>query len=154
MPTAVPHRLFDRLVLALLVVIVAAPVTYLELTHPGWQQLCGQTGSIVSWLPGVSGAATTHTTAKSSPAKSQPAVSTAANPVATTTTSVTQSTTAKTATTNSYVHLRAGESVNSAILTDINAGVTVQLTSDADDTWQGVVYQGKTGYIYRAYLQY
>ena len=155
MQAAVPHRFFDRLLLALMVIVVAAPLTYLEVTHPGWQQLQSATTSVAGRL-GLPTTPPAKATPRAASAKAKPATTTSAasagQPAATT--SLTQSTTAKTATTNSYVHLRAAKSVNSTIITDLTAGTTVQLTSDADDTWQGVVYQGKSGYIYRAYLQY
>lgn len=60
----------------------------------------------------------------------------------------------KTATTTSLVHLRADKSVSSQNLTNLDPGTAVQLRDDSDATWQGVIYQGQNGYIYRDYLQY
>ncbi|HUC87355.1 MAG TPA: SH3 domain-containing protein [Candidatus Saccharimonadales bacterium] len=145
MQSAIPHRLFDRVTLSLMVVIVALPLTYLEVAHPTHQQLSAETSTLINKLPHTAAApvATSKPAASSSTSTAQPTVAAAI-----------QAATPKTATTNSYVHLRAGESVNSAIITDIVSGTTVQLRDDANPTWQGVTYQGKSGYIYRAYLQY
>jgi uncharacterized protein YgiM (DUF1202 family) len=59
-----------------------------------------------------------------------------------------------TATTNGFVHMRAGKSTSTAILTDLQAGTTVQLLSDSDAQWQQVQYNGFTGYIFKSYLHY
>jgi uncharacterized protein YgiM (DUF1202 family) len=58
------------------------------------------------------------------------------------------------ATTNSFVHMRAGKSIYTNILTDLNAGTQVQLLPDADAQWQQVQYNGLTGYIFKTYLTY
>jgi uncharacterized protein YgiM (DUF1202 family) len=50
--------------------------------------------------------------------------------------------------------LRAGKATTTAIITDLNAGTIVQLTSDSNVQWQGVSYQGQSGYIFRSYLTY
>lgn len=59
-----------------------------------------------------------------------------------------------TATTNGFVHLRAGKSIYTPILTDLNAGTVVQLLPDSDAQWQQVRYNGLTGYIFKSYLAY
>lgn len=154
MQLAAPHRLFDRLTLGLVVLLVAAPITVLEVTRPSVQALRSNAQELAARLPHATTTApaakpTAHPATKPAPAKPVPA--------ATPATSAASGTTAAapaTATTNSFVHLRTAKSVSSAILTDLNAGTVVQLRSDADATWQEVTYQGKTGYIYRAYLQY
>jgi uncharacterized protein YgiM (DUF1202 family) len=61
---------------------------------------------------------------------------------------------AATATTNSFVHLRAGKSTSTAILTDLNGGTVVTLLPDSDSQWQQVQYNGLTGYIFKTYLTY
>lgn len=137
MPPATP-ALFDRMALTLVVAVFVVPITYLEVAHPSWQQVRSSAHSVTDHFP--------HVTPGSQPAT--PATSTRVHSSAPTPAP------AKTATTNSYVHLRAGKSVNSAIVSNIASGISVQLTSDVDPTWQGVTYQGKTGYIYRAYLTY
>jgi uncharacterized protein YgiM (DUF1202 family) len=157
MQLAVPYRLFDRLTLGLVVLLVAAPITVLEVTRPSVQALRSSAQELAARLPHTAPAVptakpTAHPAAKPAPAKPVPAA-TAATPAAAAAPSTTAAAPA-TATTNSFVHLRTAKSVSSAILTDLNAGTVVQLRSDADATWQGVTYQGKTGYIYRAYLQY
>ena len=61
-----------------------------------------------------------------------------------------------TATTNSYpiVHMRAGKSASTAVITDLNGGTLVQLLSDSDAQWQQVRYNGLVGYIFKQYLTY
>ena len=61
---------------------------------------------------------------------------------------------APTATTNSFVHLRAAASINSAIVTDLNGGTVVTLGDYEDSQWQQVSVNGLNGYIYRSYLAY
>ena len=59
-----------------------------------------------------------------------------------------------TATTNSFVHMRAGKSTSTAIITDLNGGTVVQLLTDSDTQWQQVRYNGFTGYVFKQYLTY
>jgi uncharacterized protein YgiM (DUF1202 family) len=59
-----------------------------------------------------------------------------------------------TATTSSFVHMRAGKSTSTAVIVDLNGGTTVQLLSDSDAQWQQVEYNGQTGYIFKTYLNY
>lgn len=59
-----------------------------------------------------------------------------------------------TATTNSFVHMRAAATTSSAILYNLNGGTVVKLLPWQDSTWQEVEYNGATGYIYRSYLAY
>lgn len=146
MQSAVPHRLFDRLALGLVVVVLAVPLTLLEVAHPSLQSLRSGTQSLADHL-----SKTTPTPKSATPAKPRPTPAAKPAPAAAT---PTPAVAANTATTTSFVHLRASKSTSSAIVTDINAGTVVQLREDADATWQGVSYQGKNGYIYRAYLQY
>ena len=60
----------------------------------------------------------------------------------------------KKATTNAFVHMRAGKSTSTAILVDLNGGTVVELLSDSDAQWQQVRYNGLTGYIFKTYLVY
>jgi hypothetical protein len=50
--------------------------------------------------------------------------------------------------------MRAGKSIYTNILTDFNAGVTVEVLPDSDAQWQQVRYNGLTGYIFKLYLTY
>lgn len=85
-----------------------------------------------------------------------------ATPVATATPSATPTPTAtpvatpsaKTAVTNSFVHMRAGKSIYTNILTDLNAGMVVEVLPDSDAQWQQVRYKGMIGYIFKLYLTY
>jgi hypothetical protein len=61
---------------------------------------------------------------------------------------------AATATTNAFVHMRAGKSTSTAILIDLNGGTVVTLLPDSNAQWQQVRYNGLTGYIFKTYLQY
>jgi uncharacterized protein YgiM (DUF1202 family) len=138
---ATAHRLFDRLTLGLVIILVTVPLTMLELAHPSLQTMQTDVRTIAARLS----YATTPTPAPKVATK--PTTQAAVKPT-------TPAPVISTATTNSYVHLRATESVSSPILTNLNAGTVVQLRDDANATWQGVTYQGQNGYIYRAYLQY
>jgi uncharacterized protein YgiM (DUF1202 family) len=60
----------------------------------------------------------------------------------------------KTATTSSFVHMRAGKSTSTAIMYDLNGGTVVRLLPDSDAQWQQVQYNGSTGYVFKAYLVY
>lgn len=59
-----------------------------------------------------------------------------------------------TATTNSFVHLRASNSTASAILGDLDGGTVVQILPISDGQWQQVRYNGLVGYLFKAYLTY
>jgi len=141
MPAAAP-RWLDRLTLIILLATLAAPVTYLEITQPSWHQIEVASSGLTKLLPHANSSGG-PSAAPSLPATSVTTVSGNAAPAQ-----------AKTAITNAPVNLRAAKSVNSTILMQIPFGTTVQLGSDADATWQGVTYKGKSGYIYRAYLAY
>ncbi len=140
MQAATTSSWLDRFTLLLLVTILAAPVTYLEITQPSWHQIRSDTRSITKLVSPAPKVTATPTL----PATSVTTVHGTTAPPAQ----------AKTATTSAPVNLRASKSVNSAILTQIPSGTSVQLGSDIDATWQSVTYQGKSGYIYRAYLEY
>jgi uncharacterized protein YgiM (DUF1202 family) len=141
MPAVAP-RWLDYVALIMLLAMLALPVTYLEITRPSWHQIQTASNGLVKMLPQASSNNTVATTPPL-PATSVTTVGGNAAPAQ-----------VKTATTNAPVNLRQAKSVNSTILMQIPSGTAVQLGSNADTTWQGVTYQGKTGYIYRAYLTY
>jgi len=60
----------------------------------------------------------------------------------------------KTATTNSWVRMRATKSLSGTVLYQLTAGTSVRLMPDSDASWQQVQYNGSTGYIWKAYLNY
>jgi uncharacterized protein YgiM (DUF1202 family) len=144
MAPAVPHRLFDRLTALFVVLLLTVPLTVLEVVHPSAATLRHDVQMLADHLPHTA----TSPVTKPATAPAKPATVAPKAIIASPTAAVI------TATTNTFVHLRAGESVSSQIITDLNAGTTVELRNDADAVWQGVIYQGKNGYIYRAYLQY
>lgn len=61
---------------------------------------------------------------------------------------------APTATTKSFVRFRAARSTSSTVLAELQAGTVVTLGSYVDSKWQQATYNGQTGYIAKAYLQY
>ncbi len=61
---------------------------------------------------------------------------------------------AKTATTVSFVRLRAGKSTTTDVLAELQAGTTVTLLADETSLWQQVQYGNIKGYIYKSYLKY
>jgi uncharacterized protein YgiM (DUF1202 family) len=58
------------------------------------------------------------------------------------------------ATTNAFVHMRAGKTTASNIVLNLNGGSQVQLLPDSDSQWQQVQYNGVTGYIFKTYLNF
>lgn len=87
---------------------------------------------------------------------SSPVASPSVTPVASATPSITPAPTPviPRATTNSFVHMRAGKSTSTTILIDLNGGTVVDLLPDQDAQWQQIRYQGLSGYIYKTYLSY
>ncbi len=143
----VPHPVLDRLSLVLVIGLLAAPLTFLQVVQPSLGDIQNTLG-ISKETPQKPAAVTPAQQTPTKPvptAVPKPVPAPAASPV---------KTTAKTALTSSFVNLRAGKSVSTPIIGTLEAGTTVQLRADADTTWQGVTYQGKNGYIYRSYLQY
>lgn len=61
---------------------------------------------------------------------------------------------APTATAISFVHMRAGASRNTPIILDFYGGEVVTLGVYSDRDWQQVVYNGQSGYVFKAYLRY
>ncbi len=61
---------------------------------------------------------------------------------------------ARTAVTNGFVHMRAGASTNTAIVTDLQAGTVITLGAYNDSQWQQVSYNGYNGYVFKTYLNY
>jgi hypothetical protein len=106
---------------------------------------------------GISDDAKLRPQARESPAvRSMPSIIPTPSPTATPAPTVSPSPVAilPKAVTNSFVHMRASNSTNSAILYDLNAGTVVNLLPVADAQWQEVQYAGSVGYIYRSYLTY
>jgi len=94
---------------------------------------------------------------KASPKPSPTAsVSPKATPASTPSASVTPPSTPAlpTATTNSFVHLRASNSTSSAIIDNLNGGTVVRLLPYSDSQWQQVQVNGETGYVFKSYLTY
>jgi hypothetical protein len=60
----------------------------------------------------------------------------------------------KKAVTNSFVHMRAGKGTQFPIVMDLEAGTEVELRDDSNSQWQGIIYQGKPGYLFKAYVTY
>lgn len=83
-----------------------------------------------------------------------PSASPSPSPSTSSTPEPTATPTASTATTNSFVHLRQGESTSTPILLNLNGGTVVQLLPISNAQWQEVEYNGVIGYIFRSYLSY
>jgi len=132
----------------MVVVCLAAPITYLQVARPTVEDV-QQALRIHSSTSVVEPKEEQTATSKSQPSvvPTQPIVKPTPAPPVTKPVS-------KTATTNSFVNVRGGKSVSTPIIARLEAGTTIELRSDADTTWQGVIYQGKPGYIYRSYIQY
>lgn len=144
-PIPVQRHIYDHIALVMIVAGLSAGLTYVEVAGlpkiPQVDQLFSQPKAAA---PSPAKPAPASTTAKNSV---QPAAPTAAPPA--------PAAPAKpTATTVSFVHMRAGKTTASPILFDLDAGTTVELTDDSNPQWQGVVYQGQAGYIFKTYLQY
>jgi hypothetical protein len=136
MQPAVPHRLFDRLALIIVVVGLAIPITYLEVAQPSWDSIRD------------------HFQKPTTPTAAPKTATPTPKPTTTTPAPAAATVVAKTATTTTLVHVRAAKDVNSENILNLDPGTVVELRDDATATWQGVVVNGKNGYIYRDYLQY
>ncbi len=151
MQRALPHPLLDRLTLLLVIALIVVPITYLQIKQPSWESVLNALN--VKQEPKVTEAISTPTVApKPAAVAPPPAAAPAAAPPAAA--PVAPAPAVKTATTNSFVHFRAGKSTTTPIIADLEAGTTIQLRDDSDATWQGVTYNGQNGYIYRTYIQY
>jgi uncharacterized protein YgiM (DUF1202 family) len=88
------------------------------------------------------------------PASPTPSATPSPTPVPTAAATPVPAPTLPSATTNSFVHMRAGKSTSTAILTDLDGGTVVQVLPDSDAQWQQVQYNGLTGYIFKSYLNF
>ena len=61
-----------------------------------------------------------------------------------------ESTAAKT---TEYVHLRSGKGTNYSSLGVIPSGTSITVTDTSDSTWYGVTVNGKSGYMFSAYIK-
>jgi hypothetical protein len=95
---------------------------------------------------------TAHSPSPTPSASTSPKASVTPTPTATATPSPTPA--GPVATTNSFVHLRAGKSTSTAVLTDLDGGTAVRLLPDSDAQWQQVEFNGVTGYVFKTYLVY
>ncbi len=141
--TPIQRHIYDHVALVVMVAGLSAGLTYIELAGlprlPQFSQL-SRPASPVSSQP------VTKTPAVTPKPVTAPAVAAKTPPVAVP---------AKpSATTVSFVHMRAAKTTASPILFDLDAGTTVELTDDTSPQWQGVIYKGQAGYIFKTYLQY
>lgn len=145
-PRSVNRHLYDHIALVAIIVGLSAALTYIEIAGvPGTASLFKPASpKPAATTPQPAPAPTVKPIAVPTPAVAVPAPVPAPPPPA-----------AKpTATTVSFVHMRAAKTTASPILADLDAGTTVELTEDANPSWQGVIYQGQKGYIFKSYLQY
>lgn len=142
-----PNSTLDRVAILIVTALIAGFITYIQVAQPNIKQLLNikeAEAPKVEVTEVKQEAAPTEQT--QTPAAPTPAPAPAPAPAA--------APAAKTATTVSFVHMRTGKSTNTPIITNLDGGVVVELRNDSDKYWQGVVYQGKNGYIYKTYLQY
>ncbi|MGN0478494.1 MAG: SH3 domain-containing protein [Hominenteromicrobium sp.] len=59
----------------------------------------------------------------------------------------------KAAKTTEYVHLRSGKGTNYSSLGIIPSGTAITVTDTSDSTWYGVTVNGKSGYMFSAYIK-
>lgn len=145
--STVQRHIYDHIVLGAIVIGLSAALTYAEVAGVPqlgnlWQ--ASKTPAAPTPIEPVTPPAATTPKAAQPPAAA-PAVVAPPAPVAPV---------VPTATTVSFVHMRAAKTTASPILTDLQAGTTVELIDDSNPSWQGVKYQGQTGYIFKSYLQY
>lgn len=153
MQSVTPRSTSANVALGGIAVVFGLAATYLQL-HPGLVSATANMAANVAGksqstaqsaepkpaaLESSSQAAAPATPGPSAPVASPPATAPAAAP--------------KTATTISFVNVRAGKSTSTPIIMNLEAGTVVQLSEDSTATWQGVTYQGKAGYIFKDYLQ-
>ena len=137
---ATPHPIFDRMALILAVVGLATAATYIQVARPS--SLGNFFGESIQQAQSKQAVAPVRPAAQPAPAAKPKTAPAPAKPAA------------KTATTISYVNLRAAKSTSSAKIANLEPGTPIQLRDDSDSKWQGVTYQGKKGYIFKSYIQY
>lgn len=142
-----PNATLDRAAILFITVLIAGLITYIQVAQPDIKQLLNIKEAET---PKVEATEQKQQDKPAEPAPAQPAT-----PAATPAPAPAQAAPAvKTATTVSFVHMRTGKSTNTPIIINLDGGTVVELRNDSDKYWQGVVYQGKNGYIYKTYLQY
>jgi uncharacterized protein YgiM (DUF1202 family) len=145
-----PHMTLDRVIMATAVLLIAGAVTYVEVAHPNLKLSNAPSKTTAPSVTKTEEAKPAVTTTPPAPAASQAEPAAAAVPAP----APKPAAQGRTATTVSFVHVRAGKATTTPIIMDLDGGVTVQLRTDSNATWQGVTVNGKNGYIYKAYLQY
>lgn len=148
---AQPNVTLDRVAILGITVLIAGFITYIQIAQPDIKQMLNikeaEAPKVETTEPQKETQAEPQKPSETTPAPtSTPAPAPTPAPAA--------APAAKTATTVSFVHMRTGKSTNTPIVTNLDGGTVVELRSDSDKYWQGVVYQGKNGYIYKTYLQY
>ena len=148
-----PNSTLDRVAILFITALIASIITYIQVAQPNIKQLLNIKEAEAPKVEVTEQKQQSSTSTEQS--QSQPA-NPAPNPVATPAPAPAPvaAPAAKTATTVSFVHMRTGKSTNTPIITNLDGGVVVELRNDSDKYWQGVIYQGKNGYIYKTYLQY
>jgi hypothetical protein len=137
----------DRIVMVAVVVLLGGGAAYVQVVRPAWAK---------SLQPGKEEAVKEKVAEVKTEAKPQvePPKVVAPTPAPAPVVAPPAAPPQKTATTSSFVHMRQGKSTATPILYDLDGGTTVILRDDADPSWQGVIYQGTSGYIYKDYLLY
>lgn len=143
-----PNSTLNRVAILSITALIAGFITYLQVAQPNIKQMLNIKEAEAPKFEA------TEQKKQAAPTEQPQAATPAPAPTPAPTPAPIAAPATKTATTVSFVHMRAGKSTNTPIITNLDGGVVVELRSDSDKYWQGVVYQGKNGYIYKTYLQY
>lgn len=150
MISAFRQHLGDHIATIFVVGAMGGAITFLEVARPSLSQLAN-IGNFQNQQADTSGSnpapAATGTPEAAKPSESAPVAAPVASPPP-------PAPVAKRAITNSFVHMRSGKGTQFAIVMDLNAGTEVELRDDSNAQWQGIIYQGKPGYLFKAYVTY
>jgi hypothetical protein len=156
-----PHLTLDRITLAIAILAISGLVTAAEVMGPSlsFLQLSAKkdTSSQAAPEPVTPSVEPSNATVPTSGSVPSPTTSTPSQPAAAASAAAVATPPAAktpTATTVSFVHVRAGKGTNTPVLFDLEGGVAVELRNDSDPQWQGIRYNGQNAYIYKSYLQY
>jgi len=138
-------RFIASMVGGLILAILAAGLTEATLA-------IGQRGSLSNDTSLRPAAGVAHHAVPPTPAPKSSAPTPAGTPTPAPTPSPTPA--VPTATTSSFVHLRAQPSTSSQILANLNGGTVVELLGGGTSQWQEVEWNGVIGFVYESYLTY
>lgn len=121
-----PNVLVDRVILIAAVGLMAAGLTFVQIAQPSFS--------------GVQKKLTPQPKPGPSTLAAKPATPTAPQ--------------VKTASTTTFVNVRLGKGTTTPVVMKIEPGMIVQLGNESDAKWQSVRYGGKSGFVFKEYLQF